>query len=193
MKYFTLDWYDADHTDDEFRSLFGAFHEQVQAMRGTFPEDVVALQELPGVDDGLIVRVLRDRERLTLILRCGDLRIGYYDLVIHYEGASLTPVDERTLARVARTTKGNRTLVYDVAYHELGRSDGGKLEHGFLFHPGVCFTIRCDALRWQRIDRPNRRLPHYRDRYPGGPELSPEELNPPELCELRAYTRWARG
>src|SRR5687768_9470955 len=112
---------------------------------------------LPGVDDGLVVEVQHQRPQKTLrmVLRCGDLQMGYYDLILTYEGASLTPRDEQTLARVARTTRDHRRHECDLAYHEVDvvdmveTSDGGGIEHRFLFHPGVWFAIRCDALHWE--------------------------------------------
>ena len=104
MRFFTLDWFrDADDYD-VFLPVFERYRRHLEAMRGVLPPEVLELAVLPGVDDGLIVEVhhVRSQGMLLLILRCGDLQMGYYDLVLTYEGAEITLEHEWALARLAR-------------------------------------------------------------------------------------------
>jgi len=143
-------------------------------MQGILPPDVLALARLPGVDDALVVKVRHDRSRrvLALTLRAGDSVIGYYDLVLKYEGADISQEDEQTLAQIAHTTKDERRHQSDVAFHELDQTEDGRVVHRLLFHPGLGFAICCDALHWVRLPRPNRRLPRMFNRFPDGPVTS---------------------
>lgn len=172
MEYFTLDWY---HTvDDNFdrqEAIYQQYLRHLDEMQGVLPTDVLALARLKGVEDALVVKVRHDRTRrvLSLTLRAGYIGIGYYDLVLTYQGAEITPEDEQTLALVARTTRGAWRHESDLVFHELDRTDDGRIEHSILFHYGRAFTIRCDALDWVRLPRPGRSFPRSFDRFVGGP------------------------
>lgn len=179
MKYFTLAIYHSGDECDNDAPLFEAFRQYTQhlsAMKGVLPDDIRALAHLPGVDDGLIVRVEVDHaaQELKLTIRCGDLIMGYYDLVLIYEGFSISAEHNGILAWAARSTGNNRPNVPDLAFHEIDRISDGRIDHRILFHPGAWFAITCANLRWQKIERPDRKLPRFRDRYPGGPPA----LNP---------------
>jgi len=172
MKYFTLQWYYA--LDDDFDrqpSAYQQYRQHLEKMQGVFPADVLALAHLPGVDDALVVKVRHDRARrvLSLTLWAGDNVIGYYDLILTYQGVEIAPEDEQVLALVARTTRGDRWHESDLAFHELDGMDDGRIEHSILFHPGRAFTIRCDALVWARLPRPGRSFSRSFDRFVGGP------------------------
>lgn len=185
MRYFTLDAYHQWHKceDDEdsaCREASDRYARHLEQLQGVLPGEVLALARLPGVDDGLVVRAQKDEQSssLRLTMRCGDLVMGYYDLVLSYENASISPEHDQVLAWVARSTNGHRDHRCDVADHELDRSDDGQIEHRLLFHPGVWFAIRCDRVRWEQVSRPDRRLPRSRDRYPGGPPtVTPEGID----------------
>jgi len=179
MRYFTLDWYHSLHRYEDDapipdRTVWPRYRLHLEEMQSFLPADLLALARLPGVDDGLVVFVRHDLARrvLSLTLRAGDRQMGYYDLVLHYEGADISPNHELTLARVARTTVNDRRHESDVAFHELDMAADGRIEHRILFHPGLWFSIRCAALRWVRLPRPNRRLSKRFDRFPGGPVIT---------------------
>ncbi len=127
------------------------------------------------MDDGLIVQVTFDRAggRLTLIMRCGDLVMGYYDLVVTYKEAEMTPEDARLLARLARSTVSAGLFDADLSRHEVDTAAEGRIEHRLEFHhhsqPDQWLAIQCRALQWEKIRCLNRDLPEYPDRFPGDP------------------------
>jgi hypothetical protein len=175
MRFLTLEayhsWY--GHYDDYagLRVALERYARHLSKMESVLPAEVLALARLNGVDDGLIVRVEKYEPsgEIRLTMRCGDNVMGYYDLVLTYEGASIAPEHDQVLTIVARSTKGHRQFKSDLFYHEIDRSDDGRIEHRLLFHPGVWFAIRCESLRWEQVPRAGRRLPPYRNRYIGGP------------------------
>jgi hypothetical protein len=112
------------------------------------------------------------QQMLLLVLRCGDLQMGYYDLLLTYEDAVISPRDEWTLAKIARGTK-DAWQGADVAYHELDQAEDGRIQHRILFHPGLWFGIDCGKLHWKKVDRPDREIPKLPDRFPGGPARPP--------------------
>ena len=98
-------------------------------------------------------------------MRCGDLRIGYYDLILKYEDVFLSLQDEETLVRIARTTKNESRHKTDLYVQEMDITSDGKIEHRLFFHPGVWLPIRCKTLTWERIEQPTRKLPQLKNRF----------------------------
>lgn len=76
----------------------------------------------------------------------------------------------------ACTTKDDSRHECDLYFHEIDNTEEGRIEHRLLFHYGVWFAIRCRALHWEWIDRPNRDLPRVKDRFPGGPSTVPSQV-----------------
>lgn len=176
MKFFTLEWYHDFHGESGQFEIFQRYRQHIEeAMKGHFLRDIIALTKLPGVDDGLIVKVTHNwnERKLKIVMRCGDNPMGYYDLILMYEDAEISPADEWTLAQIARSTKSQRRHESDLAWHELNKTEDGRIEHGFLFHPGLTFTVTCRRLRWDKISRQNRKLPGFADRFPDGPTVQP--------------------
>lgn len=178
MKFFTIDAYRAD--DDEepdggtwVRALkaYIAYQDDLAPL---IPERLLEFAQLQGVDDGLVVEVhhVRSQQRLLLILRCGFNDMGYYDLLLTYEGAEISPAHEWVLAQIARGGEDK----YDLCAHEVDLEEDGRIAHRILYHPGVWFGIRCRELRWETVSRPDRSLPRLQDRFPGGPAAPPQRL-----------------
>jgi len=75
----------------------------LNALRAVLPPHIIAIGEELGTEDGLIVKVSRSRggKDIVLTLRCGNLHLRYFDWILTYKDAEVTPDDERTLARLA--------------------------------------------------------------------------------------------
>jgi ribA/ribD-fused uncharacterized protein len=171
MRFFTHEYYFGSG-DSDYRGVSERYRRHLEEMESVLPPEVVELARLPSMDDGLIVSVEQDRQcgELTLVMRCGDLQVGYYDLTLRYADARISPRDAWHLAVAAR--EGD-----DLAYHEVDRAADGVV-HRLLFHPGMEIDIECSALTWERLDRLDRELPVLPDRFPRGPRVPPEE--PPD-------------
>lgn len=171
MRFLTLEaytsWYGSYQDDSHVQEAFHRYTAHLGQLEGSFSPGLLALARLPGVDDGLLFRAehFPATRALTMALRCGDQIAGYYDLILSYDGAEISPDDEQTLARIARSTRSHCRHESDLFFHELDVLDGGGIEHRLLFHPGVWFAIQCQALSWQQVPRPDRTLPRLRDRF----------------------------
>lgn len=181
MRFFTPEACDTFDEIEPFRQVNEAYRRYLTCLRGILPESVLELAKPSGMENALIVRVTHDRtrHRLRLVLRCGDLQMGYYNLVLTYEDAELTPEHDEVLAMIARSTKTQRSFECDLAYQEVDASEDGSIVHSLIFYGRACpesasarwpwFSIRCRELKWLREPKRTRRLPPSQDRYPGGP------------------------
>ncbi len=100
---------------------------------------------------------------MILRLRCGDLRVGYFDLDVHYRGIVPTMADVELLKEAAWD---RRT---EVLYDELDREPDGVFVHRLLCEGtdgGRELTFRFQELalsrtprqqRWGRLGWPRRR------------------------------------
>lgn len=161
-----------------------AYRRHLAGLRGVLPDRVLDLVDSVWTHDALVARVDHDRElrRLRLVLRCGDVQAGYYNLVLTYKDAELLPEDDLVLARIARSTESSTVHGCDLANHEVTMAEDGRIEHNMIFHAlawehpdaggWLWFSIRCRTLDWRLEPRRTRRLPPSNDRYPGGPDTS---------------------
>ncbi len=172
MKFFLPRACDVFDEDIElFREAYYRYKRHLSSLRGVLTDRVLKLDELPGTDDALIAKVEHDREKrvLRVTLRGGDLQMGYYNLVLTYEGAELLPEHDAALATIARSAHSHRRHGCDLAWHELDVAEDGMIEHRLLFHASewyhpttdgwLWFAVQCRALRWRREPRRTRELP----------------------------------
>ena len=177
MKFFTLEAYNYDDDDqasvEAWCQSYDSYEGHLARIKGILPDSLLEISGQDVFDDGLITRVryYREKQRLELLMRCGNLQIDYYDMVLAYEGARISAEHDRVLATIARTTTWGKGWKFDCHNTELDVGPDGEIIHRFLFNPGVCFEIACQSLTWKRVPKPGRRFAYATDRYPGGPEV----------------------
>jgi hypothetical protein len=66
--------------ESAWRVFFKACQRHHESLKGRVPEHALALLNLEGVDDGLLVAAdyQRAERALKIMLRCGHLQMGYY-------------------------------------------------------------------------------------------------------------------
>ena len=178
MKFFTLEAYNSEDDDgmqsvESWRSCYEGYQDHVLKMRGALPDSVLEISGQDVFDDGLVTRVRHDREKqaLELRLRCGNLQIGYYNMLLTYSAARISVEHDRVLATIARTTTGSHGYSFDCHNTEVDVNADGEIVHRFMFNPGVWFEIACASLVWKKVPKPGRRFAYAADRYLGGPEV----------------------
>jgi hypothetical protein len=164
---------------DEWMHFQEAYRRHLDQLKGALPPHVWELAHLEGIEDGLIVEVSHNRveHTLKLILRCGDLQKGYYDLLLIYEDADISLEHEHILAQLARRTPADVSgYVPELYRFELDVTEDGRIEHRLQFHVypkhsylGDWFAVRCRSLYWEKVNRPSRIIPALLDRFPNGP------------------------
>lgn len=157
--------------DNKWLNALLRYDEHLRCIQDLVPRRVVELARLPGLDDALVLKAVCDHtsDSVSLRLRCGDLRIGYFDLDLVYVDARIAPQDERELAWIARGTVNQREYQCDLAFHEIDLLSGGQLVHNLLFHAtefgGRSLSIVCKMIRWRRVSRRTRRFQSVEDRF----------------------------
>ncbi|ARU43647.1 hypothetical protein CCB81_05535 [Armatimonadetes bacterium Uphvl-Ar2] len=181
-----------DYHSEESHKAVAAFFQYARGLEGAIPASLMALmnQQL-GVDDGLLYRVRHDRQRgiLRLFIRCGDFPIGYYDLVLSYYDAEISPECDQLLANVVRTTFSDRMYTAELYFYEFEVMENNLIAHRLVFHDGnyswgeaqarncsgedhLVIEIQSPKIEWKMIPKPKGRSFHWeKDRYPGGPAL----------------------
>jgi hypothetical protein len=145
--------------------------ENWERIQPTLPNHIVELGELQGVEDGLLWRVEREKQReaLRLFLRCGDLMRGYFDLFLDYSHAEINAEHERNLIQIARNTHSGGRHTSDLRWHEIDLTEAGRIEHRLEFYvlntEPLWFAIQCSDIQWQKVSRPNRNFPYRKERY----------------------------
>ena len=174
MKFFTVEYYEA-----EDRSRFGnrlqQYEQYIESLCEALPASVMELARMHvEFHDALIAQVRRDDKArtLTVVLRCGHLQVGYYDMELHYSNAEISDAHWHQLRFAARSTRESRRYIRRSWAHEVDTTDEGRIAHRLLLdwwggrgnYPTVWVEIVCTELQWQRIPRPNRELPPWRER-----------------------------
>ena len=125
MKFFTRGWIYGGWE----KAVVVAYREHVARLSPHLPPDVQALTQT-NLHDGLIRRLVLDRKAATLLmeLRCGDLCVGYFDLDLLYQQATLTPADVEALSVLAL----NRARGSEFLYDEVDMEENGFFCHRIL-------------------------------------------------------------
>ena len=180
MNYFTSELYENDCDEvGPLKAAYDAYLSRIRKLESVRPSDVWTIADPYFVHDALVCRVKLDRTKksLELVLRCGNLQIDYFDLVLNYEDAIMSNDSEFALACVARATETCTLFWGHCCYvHELDCTEDGGFKHSLLFHPGLYFTIDCSSLRWERVAQSDRNLPKLKDRFPAGPLTPPPSM-----------------
>ncbi len=137
----------------------------LEELQGVLPDRVLELARLPGAHDGLISEVFYDYagRSLRLTLVCGDLVMGYYDLTLTYQDCDITAEHEARLVRLAHSADARDAE--ELLRHEVDVAGDGGIEHRLEFSDGretTWFAIRCRALEWSKVGRPDREFPPVR-------------------------------
>lgn len=92
MKYFTPEWHgfgdaDLDLSAEEEQAVVAAYRQHVAGLLPSMPPELRDLvQGRISLHDGVVLDARLDgaAKELRLLLRCGDLQVGYYDLELRY-------------------------------------------------------------------------------------------------------------
>jgi hypothetical protein len=130
LNYFTLKWLHSD-TEDADHNVFEKYREHLAPLLPQWSSDVQTLANCTNLHDGFVRELSGNRDKATLFLRlrCGDLRVGYFDLDLHYSGALFSPFDWTTLSAMKAERIGRKS---EALYDEVDEEDG-LFVHRILF------------------------------------------------------------
>lgn len=97
MQFFTSDWLKGNSVDD----APGAYRDHLLAIAPRLPGRVLEFTRTANIHDGRIQRVsYKAGGEMAMLLRCGDVQVGYHDLELTYHHLCLARSDLRSLAAI---------------------------------------------------------------------------------------------
>jgi hypothetical protein len=135
--------------DEAADAVVPAYRRHLEALG--LKQSVKRLAEL-NPHDGYILGVDREASHrvLRLRLRCGDIPSGYFDAMLAFAGAAITPDDFATLS------KAKRPADFEILCDEVDR-EGRDFVYRLLLHPSGEVVIRFDDVEVVRTPVADRR------------------------------------
>ena len=155
MRFFTRAWCNGELTEEESDAVFGVYRRHLAAIASLVPSGVLELSQQSSLHDALFKTVQFDQinRQLFLRLRCGELQYGYYDLSLHYTGATV----------IDRTPYGLSGLVavagVEVLYHEIDVTEAGRFEQRMILWPSGEFAANCEHFAFSFVPVASRDAP----------------------------------
>jgi hypothetical protein len=149
LKFFTRKWVNGATDDEAADAVVPGYWRHLETLG--LHQSLKDLAEL-NPHDGYILNVEHEpsTHSLRLRLRCGDLQAGYFDAVLTFVGATITPADKATLAE-ARHPAG-----FEILYDEVDR-EAGAFVYRLLLHPAGETSIRFNDVAVVRVPVADRR------------------------------------
>lgn len=139
VRFFSKEWHDGDMPDLQAELVPEAYRAHLESLRSLLPEGAIRLSEI-NLHDGLIREVVCRGTELHVVVRAGDLQVGYFDVRIEYSSAI---VSQDALSFLERAI-GRRDV--EVLYDEIDVVEGGGWKHSVLFCPYHEIAVRFDAV-----------------------------------------------
>lgn len=164
MNYFTPAWHSGD-LDDASDCAFEDYQRHLAGLLPGLPPEVQTLATSINIHDGLLwaAKANPEQESLRLVLRCGDLQVGYFDLELEYKATVSAELTEalRNLS-VVRLNQPLTPYPTEALYDEVDR-EGEFLVHRILFwHEDWRHRQAGRRLRRQRRDGRRQKRHHLR-------------------------------
>ncbi len=124
--------------DGERRAVASAYGDHVRQLKPVLPPALYALASEVSLHDGLIRAVTLDRIAcsLHLVLRCGDLDRGYFDLDLKYAAVDLENTDAGAWRSVATLQDDTGSHCAELLRDEVDAIAAGLFEHRMIFWVG---------------------------------------------------------
>lgn len=153
MRFFTRAMLSGELADAEVDSRSKAYQQRIDSLMDALPKDIAELTRI-NLHDGLIRRVTVDNEAhlLSLVLRCGDLQVGYFDVDLHYSGITLTTQQLQVLSRRAHDRHT------EILADEIDMAADGRFVHRLIFWPYDELEITFAGLTIQKRDQAGREV-----------------------------------
>ena len=161
MKYFTREWVSGSLTDEDWKKSQVLYLKHLDFILPRCSASVVELAKDISLHDGLIRRCIIDRRaaQLNLVLRCGDLQSGYFDISLQYLQVEFSMDKIVCLAKLARSCQ------VELLYDEIDLDENSNYVHSLIFSSFDEISINFSALKIKKEKQPDRSLPFEGDRF----------------------------
>jgi hypothetical protein len=161
MRFFTVAFHQDALGPGGPDAVLAAYDRHLDLLAPRLPAPVRVLARELVLHDARVRRAVLDRRgrELRLELRCGDERVGWYDLDLTYLGAIVDAVDVAALAAAARAPNGR------VLFDEVDAEPGGAFLHRLLFWPYRETEVMFRALALRLLPRAEASVPEFTERF----------------------------
>ena len=103
MKYFSREWHSGDISEGEVGEVRDRYWAFIASISDSLPEPIRELATAVNLHDGLVQELVVDHQESTvaILLRCGDLQVGYFDVRLVYSGVPTRLLDVAMLKETA--------------------------------------------------------------------------------------------
>ena len=153
MKYFSREWHSGDISEGEVGEVRDRYWAFIASISDSLPEPIRELATAVNLHDGLVQELVVDHQESTvaILLRCGDLQVGYFDVRLVYSGVPTRLLDVAMLKEIASDPES------ELLYDEGDRSADGYV-HRVSFWPYRETQIDFRSLRIARDSKPDRSI-----------------------------------
>jgi len=155
MRYFTRAWVDGDLTEEESDTVVRVYRRHLEVIASRLPPGVLELSQRWSLNDALfkIVQFDHVNQQLLLRLRCGELQYGYYDLSLHYTGATVIDHTPYRLSGLVATAG------VEVLYDEIDVTGDDRFEQRMILWPSGEFAVSCERFAFSLVPVASRDAP----------------------------------
>ena len=140
MMFFTPAWL----RDEPPQDAIAAYATHLQAIAPSLPSSLLDFARSPSLHDGRIQRVYGKGADLTMLLRCGDLQVGYCDVALTYRRVCTSNSDLRLLPSICADDQDE--LLYDELDIDELDIDSAQIVHRLLFGSMREVSLVCGEL-----------------------------------------------
>ena len=164
MKYFTPARHSGDFDDEASDRAFEDYQRHLASLLPNLPLEVQRLATSINIHDGLLWKVAAnlEQESLRLVLRCGDLQVGYFDLELEYQQVDFVPELTAALQKlsIVRLEQPSAPYPNEALYDEVDQEDDFLVHRILFWHEDWRHRQAGRRLRRQRRDGRRQRR-HY--------------------------------
>jgi hypothetical protein len=152
-----MEWFTEDADDDQavLNRNLAAYSARLAEIREQLPSALasIALDPRFGLQDGRIneVSVNTGTKRVVMSVTVGDIQLGYRQLQLRFEGATIIPEDYQLLSAALRAEFQpdhwhHGRAITEVGNHEVDLLDDGRFVIRMRLRPFHTFGIEFDSL-----------------------------------------------
>ncbi len=161
MKYFTEEWAYGDMSDAMVDKTCSDYLQHIENLLPFLPKSIAILARDTNLHDGLIKHCIINYSEcnMNLVLRCGDLQVGYFDLNLSYLGVDFK---KSNILNLRKLTKDPNT---GIGYDEIDKIRTNIFIHRILFWNYKEIEIVFSSLELERIPKSCREFKKVSNRY----------------------------
>jgi hypothetical protein len=150
MRYFTRQWQNGELSDDAFESAVTAYQSHLMGIKDDLPAMLRDLVSAVPLHDGIVSMITLAKGTLLVVLRAGDLQVGYFDVTLIYRDLK----DFIVLPSAATVFEATHPEIIADEVDLAGSSP--EFEHRFLLDPIGEMLVRFGGFEYVKVETDSR-------------------------------------